>query len=82
MMPDNADMDYTLRVVFLPQSAQGLHKDHKGLMVRLVKILVSLVVRKKFFTTKCTRDPQRSQRFYSVLSENFSVLGGLKNGRL
>ena len=76
MMPDNADMDYTLRVVFLPQSAQGLHKDHKGLIVYLVKILVSLVVRREFFTTKCTRVAQRSQRFDSVLSENLCVLSG------
>ena len=44
MMPDNADMDYTLRVVF--------------------------------FTTKCIRLAQRSQRFDSVLCENLSVLIG------
>jgi hypothetical protein len=33
-----------LVVDFLPQSAQGRHKEHKEFIVCLVKILVSLVV--------------------------------------
>jgi hypothetical protein len=65
-----------LVVDFLPQRAQGRHKEHKGFILCLVKILMSLVVRRSFFTTKCTREAQRSQRNYSVLGEEFSFLSG------
>ena len=45
-----------LVVDFLPQSAQGRHKEHKGFIVCLEKILVSLVVRRSFFYHKVHKE--------------------------
>jgi hypothetical protein len=51
-----------LVVDFLPQSAQGRHKEHKGFIVCLEKILVFLVVRMILFRHKVHKGDTKSTK--------------------